>query len=152
MSRNDSEKIKQRLNELFASQKLAVLSTHDKGQPYSSLVCFASTKDLKQILFVTSKNTRKFSNIKTDSRVSFLIDNRTNQNSDIHDAIAVTATGKAEIADGKERDVLLRHYLTKHPYLENFLMEPTSALINVKLEFCYLVETFQKVTELRISQ
>ena len=107
---------------------------------------------MKQILFVTSKNTRKFSNIKTDSRVSFLIDNRTNQNSDIQDAIAVTATGKAEIADGKERDVLLRHYLTKHPYLEDFVMEPTSALINVKLEFCYLVETFQKVTELRISQ
>jgi nitroimidazol reductase NimA-like FMN-containing flavoprotein (pyridoxamine 5'-phosphate oxidase superfamily) len=152
MNRKGSEKIKQRLNELFSSQKLAVLSTHDKGQPYSSLVCFASTDDLKQIMFATSRNTRKYANLKTDSRVAFLIDNRTNQDADIHRAIAATATGKAEIVGENERGAFLKPYLAKHPYLEDFVRASSCALISVKVEFYYLVTNFQKVTEIHVGQ
>ena len=38
--------VKQLLSDLFSSQRLAVLSTQESGQPYSNLVAFAQTDDL----------------------------------------------------------------------------------------------------------
>ena len=55
-----TDTIHESLKELFASQTLAVLSTHQDGQPYASLVAFVATEDLKHIFFVTPKTTRKF--------------------------------------------------------------------------------------------
>jgi uncharacterized protein YbgA (DUF1722 family) len=40
-----TEKIRQNLKELLSSQNLAVLSTHQDGQPYASLVAFKSKED-----------------------------------------------------------------------------------------------------------
>ena len=49
MEQNDRRT--ERLKALLESQKLAVLATHREGQPYGSLVSFASTPDMKQIRF-----------------------------------------------------------------------------------------------------
>jgi len=86
----------QQLKTLLARQRLAVLATHWSGQPYSSLVSFAATADLKDILFATTRATRKYPNLSADARVALLIDNRSNKESDIQKAVAVTATGNAE--------------------------------------------------------
>lgn len=134
-----------RLEELLAGQRLAVLSTHSKGQPYSSLVAFASTQGLKHLLFATTRATRKFDNITEDSRVAMLIDNRSNQVEDFHDAAAVTATGTAEELKGKDREKYLEIYLNKHPYMKEFVMSPTCALLRVTVDKYYLVTQFQKV-------
>ena len=49
----DKESIRQVLRELLSSQKLAVLSTHHSGQPYSSRVAFACSDDLRFLGIVT---------------------------------------------------------------------------------------------------
>ena len=81
--------------ELLASQRLAVLSTQTQGQPYSNLVAFAVTPDLKYLLFATTRATRKFANLLADSRVSLLLDNRTNEEADFAEAAALTVLGQA---------------------------------------------------------
>ena len=142
---------KKRLEELLKSQKLAVLATHNQGQPYGSLVSFAATEDLKQILFATTRSTRKYANLKEDTRVAMVIDSRENTERDLHKAIAVTITGKAEETKPSDEEVYFSIYLEKHPYLKDFVKSPTCALLKVKVDTYYLVRRFQEVTELHVE-
>jgi heme iron utilization protein len=148
----DPQQISLQLKALFTSQGLAVVSTHEHGQPYCNLVAFASTEDLKHLVFATTRATRKFANIEDDPRISLLIDNRSNRVSDFHEAMAVTAIGRAVEVLGPEKDNLLKVYLAKHPHLEDFVMSPTCALMQVEVERYYVVSRFQHVMVLHIQE
>jgi len=144
--------LKKEIAALLASQKLAVLSTQSvEGYAYASLIAFAASDDLRTIVLATPRATRKFANIRNNSRVSLLIDDRSNRDTDFHDAKAVTVMGIAEEAGpdaGRSRHAAL--YLEKHPYLDDFLRSPTTAFIKVSVLRYYLVSRFQEVMELHI--
>jgi len=103
---------------------------------------------LKYLLFATTRATRKYANLLANSRVSILIDNRTNQAADFAEAAAVTVLGQAEEMQGTEPDQLLPVYLDRHPYLRDFVTSPTCALFRVKVERYILVTRFQDVREI----
>ena len=103
------------LRNLFASQRLAVLATQNAGQPYGNLVAFTETDDLRHLVFVTSRNTQKYSNVTGNRKVALLVDSRRNQVSDFQTAVAVTAVGTAEEITGNEREVMVKVYVNKHP-------------------------------------
>ncbi|MEE4264237.1 MAG: pyridoxamine 5'-phosphate oxidase family protein [Desulfobacteraceae bacterium] len=145
-----NKEFRKRLGELFRSQKLAALSTHNDGQPYASLVAFYAADDLKHIYFVTPKTTRKFANLIADSRVAVMVNSSTNQASDFHRAISVTAVGKAEEIEGSEKAPIVNRYLVKHPHLEEFVRSPTCALVRISVKTYYLVKNFQNVMELHL--
>lgn len=149
---NKSHDIQQRLRELFESQQLAVLATHRSGQPYASLVAFYATEDLKHIFFVTPRTTRKFENLKADSRVSILVNSSSNQTDDFHRAVSVTVVGNASEVVGTERQPILQRYLTRHPHLEDFVRSPSCALVRVSAKSYFMVQNFQNVLELHFSQ
>jgi len=148
---NKTDQLRLRIHDLFDSQKLAVLSTQYNGQPYASLVAFFASDDLKNIYFATPNTTRKFTNLTKDKRVAVLINNSSNQASDFHRAISVTAVGKAEELVGSEKKPILNQYLGKHPYLEEFVRSPTCALVRISVKTYYLVRNFQNVMEMHIS-
>ena len=139
--------LKKRLADLFRTQRLAVLSTQDNGQPYSSLVAFTAPPDLRGLVFATSRSTRKFENLTADPRASLLIDNRSNQAADFQEAVAVTAVGKVAEVPADLRINFLNLYLGKHPQLEQFVTAPTSALLQLEVEAYIIVEQFEKVTQ-----
>ena len=143
----DTARLKQLLRDLFAVKKLAALATHHDGQPYQSLIAFAATDDLKHLVFVTARDTRKFRNILADARVALLVDSCTDRTSDFHDEVAVTATGRAIEVDGPERDRLLALHLARHPYLEEFATSPTCAVLRVDVDTYYICERFEHVSE-----
>jgi nitroimidazol reductase NimA-like FMN-containing flavoprotein (pyridoxamine 5'-phosphate oxidase superfamily) len=145
-----NDQFRQRLTELFRSQNLATLATHNDGQPYASLVAFYAADDLKHIYFVTPKTTRKFANLNADSRVAVMVNSSTNQTSDFHRAISVTAVGSAEEVEGSEKEPILNRYLVKHPHLEDFVCSPTCALVRISVKAYYLVKNFQNVMELHL--
>jgi hypothetical protein len=128
-----------------------VLATQQKGQPYASLVAFAATPDLKELLFATARSTRKFANLTQDSRVSLLVDSRSNRDADIHQAVAVTVIGTAVEVEEMDRGGCLGIYLGKHPHLEEFVKAPSCALIRVRVDSYNLVSRFQKVMELHVT-
>jgi nitroimidazol reductase NimA-like FMN-containing flavoprotein (pyridoxamine 5'-phosphate oxidase superfamily) len=146
-----TDKIRQELKELLLSQNLAVLSTHQEGQPYASLVAFVAAEDLKHLFFVTPKTTRKFANLSADCRVAMLINSSQNQAADFHQALSVTAVGSAEEIIGEEKQKYLEFYLDRHPHLQDFAKSPTCALVRVTAQSYYLVKNFQNVMELHIS-
>ena len=147
----ETNQTRRRLRDLFESQQLAVLSTHNEGRAYASLVAFTPTGDLKELLFATARSTRKFGNLSAKPHVAMLIDSRTNSTADFHEAVAVTATGTAEEVPENERNALQAQYLQKHPYLADFVTAPTCALVRVKVDCYYLVSRFQNVVELHIG-
>jgi len=144
-------KLKRELKKLFKKQRLAVLATQKNGQPYSSLVAFAVTEDLKHLIFATSRATRKYDNFSSDSRVALLIDNRSNKASDFHRAMAVTAVGAAIEVDEDRRQELIHLYLAKNPHLKDFVQSPTCALVRVSVKTYYVVRTFQNVMEIYVT-
>jgi nitroimidazol reductase NimA-like FMN-containing flavoprotein (pyridoxamine 5'-phosphate oxidase superfamily) len=146
----DLSKIKRDLGKLLHSQPLAVLATQNQGQPYASLVAFASSDDLKSLYFATTRSTRKYANLSVDSRVAMLVDNRSNKTSDFRWAMAATATGTAEEVDSHERENALDRYLAKHPHLSDFVHSPTCALCKIRVQTFFVVTRFQSVVEVHV--
>ena len=140
----------QLLKEVVGTQYFAVLNSLGNGIPYSNLISFAVTDDLKSLVFLTDRNTRKYRNINENNNISLLIDNRTNKPSDVAQAIAITVIGKAheEIANRSRLQAL---FLTRHPYLEQFVDDPNNALILVKVSE-YIVAGFDKTQRVIISR
>ncbi len=146
------EALELELRDLFRTQSLAVLSTQGHGRPYASLVGFAATEDLKGLLFATSRSTRKYANLMGESYAALLVDSRSNQDSDFHNAIAVTATGRTDEVTAADRAALLKTYLDKHPHLAEFVGAPTCALFHLAVERYYVVERFQHVVEIHVER
>jgi nitroimidazol reductase NimA-like FMN-containing flavoprotein (pyridoxamine 5'-phosphate oxidase superfamily) len=145
------EGFRQLLRGLLAGQKLAVLSTHNGGQPYASLVAFAFSDDLGSLHFVTPRTTRKFSNLQKDCRMALLITSSSNKETDFHEAMAVTVVGSAVEIRDPDKEAALDHYIARHPYLEEFARSPTCAFMRVHAHTYILVKNFQHVMELHLS-
>jgi len=141
---------KELIRQIVESQRFAVLATQFEGQPYSNLVAFAEAEDLSSLLFVTSRNTRKYSNTLASKKVAVLVDSRTNQASDLNNAIAITALGTIEEVAADNKDYLSGIYLSKHPQLKDFLHKPSNALMKVAVTD-YIVASFVGVRRFPIE-
>jgi nitroimidazol reductase NimA-like FMN-containing flavoprotein (pyridoxamine 5'-phosphate oxidase superfamily) len=138
------------LREAIGTQYFAVLNTVGQGLPYSNLVSFAATDDLRSLVFVTRRNTRKYRNMQDNDEVSLLIDNRTNTPADTSRAIAITVVGTArEETDNKSHFQAI--LLARHPQLRHFVEAPDSAIMLVTVRE-YIVAAFDKIQSVHISQ
>ncbi|KGK99708.1 pyridoxamine 5'-phosphate oxidase [Methanococcoides methylutens] len=137
------------LLDILKGQSLAVLATEKEGRPYTNLIAFAATEDLKNILFVTPRFTRKYSNIQGSSYASIMVDNRSNTVSDFKDATVVNAMGIVKEVD--KIPVFSDLYLSKQPHLEKFLKAPTSALMMMEVEKYIIATSFQNVVEMELK-
>ena len=142
------QKISQKISRLLKQQSLAVLGTHGKNEAYQSLVAFTVHNNLKNILFATDKNTRKYRNIKEHPKVAVLVDNRLNKRDDFYKTIAVTALGVARETNNVERKKLLKVHEARHPAIKAFLQKRECALFKIKVSSYYLVSHFQQVHEI----
>ena len=138
------------LREVVGTQYFAVLNTLGHGLPYSNLVSFAATDDLRSLVFVTGRNTRKYGNIQDNHNISLLIDNRTNKPSDTSQAIAITviSTAREEIDN---KSFFQAIFLARHPQLRHFVEAPDSAIMLVTVRE-YIVAAFDKTETVHISQ
>jgi nitroimidazol reductase NimA-like FMN-containing flavoprotein (pyridoxamine 5'-phosphate oxidase superfamily) len=72
------QQTRERLTDLFDSQLIAVLGTSSDDDPYTCLVGFKFTSDLKNLIFATMRNRLKYRQISSNPRVSLIIDDRKN--------------------------------------------------------------------------
>ena len=140
----------QLLKEVIGTQYFAVLSSLGDGLPYSNLVSFAISEDLRSLVFVTDRNTRKYRNIQENNNISLLIDNRTNQPSDVSQAIAITVIGTAR-EETENRRSLQTVFLTRHPHMQQFVDNSNNAMILVTVSE-YIIAGFDKTQRVIISQ
>ncbi len=139
--------VPERLKKLNETEFFAVLATDDNGRPYTSLVAYAITPDLKKVIFTTPKRTRKYKNILNSEHVALLIDNRPKTNKNVMGTEAVTITGVARpVRKGKAKDELIRIFLGKHPDFEDFVKSASTAIVAVDVVQCIHVGKFQTIT------
>lgn len=148
---SESNDVKESIRRLLTNNSLAVLSTYDSGRnrPHASVVGFAVSKDLREVVFATPVNTRKFGCLRETPDVALLVDDRDGKPSDFHAASAVTIYGEAEIVSDSSN--LKSTYVNKFPHLEEFAHSPSCAFIRVRVKSFSLVHRFQDVTELIVS-
>lgn len=139
------------LRDLLAGQHLAVLATNGPGYPYTSLVAFTFSDDLRRLRFVTTRATRKFHFISEDPNASMLIDSRSDDDLDFQHAVAATAVGTARELSGEERDAAVADYVARYPHRTTFAAAPTSAVVELAVRTYYLVRRFQNVTEIHLE-
>jgi putative heme iron utilization protein len=142
----------QQIRALFETQRFAVLSTRQEdGHPYASVVAFCVDTEMKQLVFCTLRSTRKFANLEAERRVALLIDNRSNDETDLQQAAAVTVLGECTEAKGEERGTLSECFLERHPAMVEFVRSPGCAVMRVQVRSYYLVTRFQNVIELHVQ-
>jgi nitroimidazol reductase NimA-like FMN-containing flavoprotein (pyridoxamine 5'-phosphate oxidase superfamily) len=136
-----------RLAVLDKTQKHAVLATDSAGAPYASLISYACTPEMREVIFITPKATRKYRNILKNKQVSLLIDTRSNTEKDYLGAESVTITGIAKpVRNCRKKAELAAIFIRKHPRLEEFVLSPETALISVEIIKVIHVTRFQSVT------
>jgi general stress protein 26 len=136
------------IKEILSTQYYAVLSSTINGQPHSNLIAFSVTNYLKSLIFVTEQNTQKYKNIRENSQVCLLIDNRTNRPLDTSQSTAITLIG---IAREEEKTDYFRHlYISKHPQLYKFFTNPDNALIVIRAKR-YIVAGFKKTEHIIVE-
>ncbi len=140
------------LRTLLTTQRLAVVATQQDSHPYTSLVAFVASEDLRRLAFVTSRATTKYRNLFAAPQVSLLIDSRTHSVEDFTAGAAVTVMGRAAEMGDKQTSQLLAAFLRKHPHLESFARAPSTALCGVEVETYVLVTRFQHVVEIKVSE
>ena len=143
--------LEERLQKLFRSQKLGVLATQQKENPYTNLIAFACSDDMRKIVFATPKTTRKFENMIANSSVSFFIDNRSNKAADFRKAMGVTAVGSVRQIRKNKNSTMMKRYLEKHPQLTSFLGSRSCAFLCIDVKSIYVVERFQNVIEVHLD-
>ncbi len=146
---NQVEKtIEESIRELCQGENFAVLATQGNNQPYTSLIGFVATPDLKYVAFATPKQTRKYFLLEENKRVAFMVDNRASQPGSINYISAVTITGNARfLTEAEEKDHWGEMLIKKHPYLADFVKSSATALVVVEVFRYFYVRRFQEVAE-----
>ena len=150
---NDSQRgdFLRRVRELLDSQRIGVLGSRFEGAPHLSLVAFAVSDDLREIIFASPSATRKVAAILADPCVTLLVDDRRNLGSDLAGGIALTVTGIAEPITAAGSSAVVSRYLGRHPGLASFVASPSCRFFRIRVRRCSLVSRFQEVEELTME-
>jgi len=138
---------------LCDEQAFGVLSAHGTEEASASLIAFAATTDIDQVVFLTPRNTTKYDHILENNSVAILIDNRADHPDSINQISALTITGTATILGGGENagrensEKLRELFLEKHPNLVEFAHAPSTVIVVVAVSRCVYVSKFQEVFE-----
>ena len=145
--------VPERLHIINKTQPHAVLATDAGGQPYTSLIAYALIPDMKGLIFITPKSTRKYKNILKNRKVSLLIDTRSNTARDYMGAESVTILGNARpVKRSKKRSELAALFIKKHSRLSGVIDSPETTLIMVEIIKCIHVTKFQSVSVWEIKR
>ena len=144
--------LKAAVKQLMSTQLYGVLATaSNSGAPHCSIVAFVSADDLASLVFVTPRNTRKFTYIGARPQVSLFVDNRSDQADDLMQVIGVEASGIAHELSGGEAGPYRELFLAKYPQMSGFVRAPGSAIVRIAVDHYDVVDRFQHVLVLPVA-
>lgn len=125
------ETVKNKIRLMVESQATGVLTTVMDRQPYTSLVAFSYSPDLKQIYFATPNNTTKYRNLSDNPNISLIIDSRICNPKDFSRSQAITVMGEAHELSGENRSRMLESHAARLPGLAGFFSSPSMAMFRI---------------------
>lgn len=139
------------IRNLLLSHNLGVLATAGERYPYTSLVGFIVTDDLRTLIFATLRDTRKFQGLTKNPDVSFLVTSQRNNMDDFKDADALTVLGAARPIES-DTGMYKTLFLQKFPFLKHFIEDPNCSLVAITVHRYIWVTRFQEVTEITCAE
>ena len=130
---------KQCVETILSATGFAVLATECAGQPHASLIAFTALEGWRKLIFATYRNTRKYTNLTHNRRVSILVDGRGLGHAGEPERFVVTAVGQAIDLDTTHLNAARQAHLHRHPDLAAFLQSPDCVLLGVTVEAYQLV-------------
>lgn len=142
-----SASIKDSIQKLLNTTGFAVLATESAGQPHTSLIAITPVDEGHRLVFATYRNTRKFTNLLQNPRVSVLIDgSRREAAVGATSRFVLSAVGRVQESNAATHPYLLSAHLEKHPDLGTFIQTPDCVLLEVVVEAYQVVHGIDDVT------
>jgi nitroimidazol reductase NimA-like FMN-containing flavoprotein (pyridoxamine 5'-phosphate oxidase superfamily) len=138
------------ITDLLSEQLFAILATKSEHYPHMVIVSFIVSKGLKEIVFVTPRQTKKYAHIMKNNQVSLYIDNRNNDMNDLQSLTGLEVFGTAVELKDEETKEYREFYLAKYPDMLDFIGSPTSAFLKIEVSQYELINHFQNVTTIVI--
>ena len=134
------------IREMLSSQVQCVLATVSKKAPTLHLMAYAFSEDLKHLYCLSLSNTRKVNNIKNNSAVSLLWDNRTGNTSDHIQGTCLSADAKARIFETEKNSGQITKLLERNPELSSMLNDDSCVIIKIRINNFILVQGYSKIS------
>ena len=132
---------------LLSTTGFAVLATENAGQPHTSLIAITPLDEGQRLVFATYRDTRKFTNLMQNQRVSVLMDGRSREGaSDESAGFILSAVGRVQEISAALHAQVLGAHLQKHPDLAAFTQAPDCVLLEVVVEAYQVVRGIDDVT------
>ncbi len=145
--------IRDSIRTLLKTTGFAVLATENTGQPHTSLIAITSMEEGQRLVFATYRNTRKFTNLMQNPRVSLLIDGRCcGATSGTPDGLILSAVGRVREIDAGMLAHRLAAHLQKHPDLAAFVRTPDCVLLELVVDRYQVVRGIDDVTWLCVDE
>ena len=131
---------------LLKTTGFAVLATESAGQPHTSLVAITPLDEGHRLVFATYRNTRKFTNLLKNQRVSMLMDGRNRKGADgVPDGFVLSAVGQVQEVSAAGHPESLATHLAKHPDLTIFMQAPDCVLLEMQVQAYQVVRGIDDV-------
>ncbi len=142
-----SAAIRDSIQKLLDTTGFAVLATENGGQPHTSLIAITPVDAGRRLIFATYRNTRKFTNLMQNQRVSVLMDgSRRDSQYDTATDFVLSAVGRVQEINATTLPELLGAHLEKHPDLATFTLAPDCVLLEVVVEAYQVVHGIDDAT------
>ncbi|MBD3320095.1 MAG: hypothetical protein GF350_03280 [Chitinivibrionales bacterium] len=149
---NNDRDIEKLVTDCANEQLFGVLATRCGDCLHTSIVAFAASESLNEIVFATPESSRKYANLTGHPSVSLFIDNRQNDASRLYDITGITIPGTASIVDPERDAVLVQRYIDKHPGLRGFIESRSTKIIRIDVDRYDIVTKFRKVQTLHVEK
>ena len=124
---------------VLQTNNFAVLATEGNGQPHASLIAITPLENCSKLFFATYRNTLKYSNLKRNSKLAFLIENREVTIQNTQTSIVLTIVGYATEINIADNEAACQAHLSRHSELESFLKSSDCALFLVTAQSYQIV-------------
>ena len=142
---NKQDTIKEYIEGFIKTSRFAVLATEGDGQPHTSLVAITPFGSLRQLIFATYRNTRKYRNLANNCKVAVLIEGTHVNMKGLNEIVVLSIIGYTEEIRITDNEAAYQAHLKRHPEMESFMLSPDCALILVTAQSYQVVNGIDDV-------
>ncbi len=136
--------MKNTVTSLLDQQVQCVLATLGGKQPALHLMAYAFSVELDQIYLASIRDTQKVRNMRDRPNVTCLWDNRTGNNSDHTEGLAMSGFGTARELTGETARSAASLLLERNANLKQLLTEPAVVIFAIAIESYQWVEGYTR--------
>lgn len=129
---------------LLSRQAQCVLATQGDQGVGLHLMAYAFSDDVSNIYIASLANTQKVSNMRSRPNVTCLWDNRTGNNSDHVEGLAMSGFGQALELTNKAEQSAFGRLLERNASLKNLLSQPSVVIFVIQIDRYQWVEGYTR--------